>query len=134
VRRAGLAVAAALAAAGCGSSSSGGSTTPTSSSPPSTNPPGVSGSSASEGAQRSANVPIKGFKFVPATIKLKGGGRITWVNRDSAPHTATAKDHAFDTGTLQQGQSKTITLKRPGTYAYICTVHPFMQGTVVVVG
>jgi plastocyanin len=128
-------IALALAAAGCGSSSSSGTTA--ASPPSSTTPPGVTssgGASASGGAESSATVPIQAFKFVPATIKLKAGGRITWTNHDSAPHTATAKGGAFDTGTLKRGQSKTITLRKAGTYAYVCQFHAFMQGTVVVVG
>jgi plastocyanin len=131
----------ALAAAGCGGSSSDSTTTsssppPAATTPPSTTPPGPGsggGSSASAGAESKASVPIRGFKFVPATIKLKAGGTITWTNHDSTAHTATAKDGSFNTGTLNEGQSKTITFRKPGTYAYVCAFHKFMQGTVVVV-
>ena len=137
------ALAAALAVAGCGGSSSPASTTtsspppPAATTPPSTTPPGPGsggGSSASAGAETHATVPIRDFKFEPATVKLRRGGRVTWTNRDSTAHTATAKDGAFGTGTLKPGQSRTISFRRPGTYAYVCAFHKFMQGTVVVVG
>ena len=57
-----------------------------------------------------------------------------WNNRDSAPHTATASgEKPFDTKVLKEGQkSKPITFDKPGEYAYICDLHPFMKGTVVV--
>ena len=80
-----------------------------------------------------ARVEISNFKYAPAAITVKAGGTVTWTNRDSAPHTATAKaNSAFNTDTLKQGQSKQITLSKPGTYQYTCLFHPFMSGTVVV--
>ena len=60
---------------------------------------------------------------------------MTWVNDDQAPHTATANDGAFDSGTLQPGQSFSFTFTQPGTtYAYYCAIHPSMTGTVTVTG
>lgn len=56
---------------------------------------------------------------------------MTWVNNDAAPHTATAAD-AFDTGSLDKGDSKPVTLSKPGSYSYVCEFHAFMKGTVVV--
>lgn len=76
-------------------------------------------------------VDIADFKFVAPMVTVKAGGRVTWTNSDAAPHTATAAD-MFDTGTLNKGDSKTLTLPKPGSYSYICTFHPFMKGTVVV--
>jgi plastocyanin len=65
---------------------------------------------------------------------VKAGGTVTWTNEDSAQHTATDDKSTppFDTGTLDQGDSKKVTFKKAGTYPYICTFHPFMKGTVVV--
>jgi plastocyanin len=68
------------------------------------------------GGGRSA-VGISNFAFKPATVTVKRGARITVSNRDSAAHTATADDgHSFDTGTVDPGSSKTITLPRPGSF------------------
>ena len=71
------------------------------------------------------------FKFKPETVTVKAGTKVTWVNNDAAPHTATATG-AFDTDTLRKGDKKTLKLKKPGTYAYICAFHPFMKATVIV--
>ncbi len=105
-----------------GDSSGGASTTPASAGPAASQP------SAPKGA---ATVDIADFMFEPAVVTVTAGSKVTWVNRDSAPHTATAGD-VFDTGTLKKGAKKTLTFDTPGTYAYICDFHPFMKATVIV--
>ncbi|HEY2636271.1 MAG TPA: cupredoxin family copper-binding protein, partial [Solirubrobacteraceae bacterium] len=75
---------------------------------------------------------IQDFDFAPKTITVSVGETVTWRNEGQQPHTATANDHSFDTGILNHGQSASHTFTKAGTYAYICTVHPFMKGTVVV--
>lgn len=84
-------------------------------------------------AVRSAKVEIADFAYDPDPVTVESGGKVIWLNQDSAPHTASAKDGSFDTGTLQQGKLKSETFKTPGTYTYVCQIHPFMHGTVVVV-
>ncbi len=75
---------------------------------------------------------ISDFKFSPATITIHAGDTITWTNNGPAPHTATASNGSFDTGNLNKGQSASHTFTQAGTFAYICSIHPFMHGTVVV--
>lgn len=84
-------------------------------------------------AVRSEKVKIVDFAYDPDPVTIEEGGKAIWINRDSAPHTATAEDGSFDTGTLEQGKLKSETFKEPGTYAYICSIHPDMHGTVEVV-
>ena len=60
------------------------------------------------------------------------GDKVTWTNQDAASHTATGSSSGFDTGTISTGRSKSITFNAVGTYAYHCTIHPTMTGTVVV--
>jgi plastocyanin len=80
-----------------------------------------------------ATVPISGFLFKPASLTVGVGARVTFTNLDSASHTATADNGtAFDTGTLVQRQSKTVTFPTAGTFAYHCAFHPFMQATITV--
>jgi plastocyanin len=78
------------------------------------------------------SVTIKDFKYAPASISVSVGDSITWTNQDIAPHTATASDGSFDTGNLSKGKSGTVTLSKAGTFAYICSIHPSMKGTVTV--
>jgi plastocyanin len=95
---------------------------------PSGNAPAPSGN-----AVRSAKVKIVNFTYDPDPVTVEEGGKVIWQNEDSAPHTATAEDGSFDTGTLEEGKLKSESFKDPGTYPYICSIHPEMHGTVEVV-
>jgi plastocyanin len=79
---------------------------------------------------RSVTVVMRDFKYHPARLTVKAGTGVRWRNADSSPHTATAK--GLNTRTVSEGRSATLTLTRPGRYAYACVFHPFMHGTVVV--
>ena len=74
-------------------------------------------------------VTIKGFKYAPASLSVAAGDRITFTNKDGAPHTATARDGSFDTGRLKRGQSATVTVGA-GEHPYFCRFHPNMKGAV----
>jgi plastocyanin len=84
-------------------------------------------------AVRSARVEIDDFAYEPDPVTIEAGGKVIWVNRDSAPHTATAEDGSFDTGALEEGKLGSESFKEPGTFAYVCSIHPQMHGTVEVV-
>jgi plastocyanin len=84
-------------------------------------------------AVRSAEVEIEDFEYRPDPVTIEEGGKVIWKNRDSAPHTATAEDGSFDTGTIEEDKIASESFKEPGTYAYICSIHPEMEGTVEVV-
>jgi plastocyanin len=91
-----------------------------------------SSSQVAAGASSSA-VKISNFKFAPASVSVKQGTRVIVTNQDSTGHTATADDgDSFDTGTLAQGASQAISVSKPGSYPYHCSIHPFMHGTLVV--
>ena len=77
-------------------------------------------------------VDVVNFAYTPKAITVSAGTKITWVNHDSTPHTATASDHAFDTATINPGATGSVTITKPGTYQYICSFHPFMHATIVV--
>lgn len=77
-------------------------------------------------------VTIKSMKFKPASLTIAAGDKVTFVNQDNAPHTATAKDGSFDTGKLTKGQSATMTFGQPGAFAYFCQVHPMMKAAITV--
>lgn len=78
-------------------------------------------------------VTIADYAYRPATLTVSPGTRVTFTNHDSTAHTATSKQPgAFDTEPIQPGKSASVTLRRPGTYAYYCVFHPFMKGTIVV--
>jgi plastocyanin len=96
---------------------------------------GVSGSVGGGGgaALTPDTIVIKNFAYEPATRTVAPGATITVINQDSAPHTVTAGDKSFDSGTIAGGQRGTITAPaKPGSYSYICTIHQYMTGTLIV--
>lgn len=79
-------------------------------------------------------VTIDNFTFGPAEITVPAGSKVTWTNRDDIPHTVTdaAEKRAFRSPVLDTGESFAQVFATPGTYHYFCSLHPHMQGTVVV--
>lgn len=75
---------------------------------------------------------IEDFKFKPATLQISVGDKVTWINLDSAPHTATSNDEGFDSGRLSKDDTFSFTFEEEGTFDYICTYHPYMEGDIIV--
>src|SRR5574338_920323 len=76
---------------------------------------------------RAETIEIRDFAYAPGNLQVPVGASVTWTNADSAPHTATAKDGSWDTGTLKKGDATSITFDSPGDYQYYCTIHPAMK-------
>ncbi|MEH2176929.1 cupredoxin domain-containing protein [Nostoc sp.] len=77
-------------------------------------------------------VKIRNFKFEPANLAIAVGKTVQFINVDEEPHTATATDGTFNSKALDTNQTWNYTATKPGTYPYICSVHPFMKGTLTV--
>lgn len=76
---------------------------------------------------------IRNYTFVPDSLVVPPHARITVVNQDDVTHTLTADNKVFDTGDIPGGHTAAFTgPTRPGSYPYVCVVHPFMHGTLVV--
>ena len=103
-----------LGAISCGTSSS----TPTST--PTATPTG------------NATVTIQNLAFSPATLTISVGTTVTWTNNDSTSHTVTSDTGLFDSGQMSQGSHFSHTFNDKGTFAYHCTIHTTMHGTVTV--
>lgn len=76
-------------------------------------------------------VVIEGVKFEPETLTVARGDTVVWVNKDPFPHTVTAKG-AFDSHDIAAGKSWKYVARKPGEFAYVCTLHPNMQAKLVV--
>jgi plastocyanin len=96
---------------------------------------GISGGAASADesarASRTATVTIPAFKFQPATVTVPRGSKVRFSNTSGTAHTATRKG-SFNTGRIKPGSSATVQFGGRGTFAYHCSIHPFMKGKVVV--
>lgn len=77
-------------------------------------------------------VEIENFSFQPATLTVKAGTKVTWVNRDDVPHTATDTDKRFKSKTLDTDDKFSFTFEQPGTYNYYCALHPKMTAQIIV--
>lgn len=96
-------------------------------------PTGSSTSSTpSDQTKPTKTVSIKDLAFSPATLTVKKGTKVTWVNDDSPSHTVTANDKSFDSGTLKKDGNFSFTFDNVGSFPYSCTIHPSMKATIVV--
>ncbi len=77
-------------------------------------------------------VNITNFAFAPATLTVKVGDTVTWTNKDEEPHTVVANDGSFHSPGLDANATYSFTFTKAGSFDYICSIHPFMHGTVVV--
>jgi len=75
-------------------------------------------------------VHTSGERFQPATLTIRAGESVTFINDDDDEHTATGAD--FDTGEMNPGDAVTVAFDRPGTFTYICQFHADMQGEIIV--
>jgi plastocyanin len=76
-------------------------------------------------------VPIKSFAF-SMSVTVPVGGAVTWKNLDGEPHTVVSTTGLFRSAALDQGDSFTFRFTKPGTYSYLCSIHPNMRAVVVV--
>ena len=83
--------------------------------------------------QPTRTVVIQDFSYKPAHITIRPGTKVIWINKDTAPHTATAKNgKSFDSGLLRAGKRYSHTFKSAGKKPYFCKIHPHMKGSVTV--
>jgi plastocyanin len=112
-----LFIAGALLLAACGTS------TPTKSGSPAT-----AGSSAG-----GSSITISNFMFMPMSLSVSPGATIKVTNKDSATHTLTSSGGQFNTGNITHNQTKSFKAPaKAGTYHYICNIHQYMMGTIIV--
>ena len=79
-----------------------------------------------------AMVKISDFQFAPARLTVKAGTTVTWRNNDDIPHTVTSTTRAFKSNALDTDDAFAFAFTEPGSYAYFCSLHPHMTGTIVV--
>ncbi|HEV7991056.1 MAG TPA: plastocyanin/azurin family copper-binding protein [Gemmatimonadaceae bacterium] len=76
---------------------------------------------------------IDNFRFTPAVLTVAAGTKVEWINDDDVPHLIVSTKGDFtQSPLLDTGQKFSATLSKPGTYGYFCSLHPMMQGKIVV--
>ncbi|HEX2391364.1 MAG TPA: cupredoxin domain-containing protein [Solirubrobacterales bacterium] len=82
-------------------------------------------------ASRAKTVNMPDLTYIPQTLTVAAGTKVTFVNSSKTLHTAT-RAGSFDTGVIHPGHSASVRFTHRGTFAYVCTVHPKMKGKIVV--
>src|SRR5947209_8043631 len=88
-------------------------------------------------AAKSVEIDIVNFAFTPKALTVARGTAVTWDNTDAEPPNIVdvpdgAKPRVFRSQAVDGGEKYTFTFNDPGTYKYICSIHPHMEGTIVV--
>ena len=83
-------------------------------------------------AANSVAVQIDNFHYTPANLVVAAGTTVTWKNDDDSPHSVREKDGKFKSAALDTDDSFSHTFAAPGEYPYICTIHPYMVGKIIV--
>lgn len=84
------------------------------------------------GAGQLATVTMDHNAFIPAEITVVPGTTVTWTNTEAMPHTVVDQNKAFRSKTLVKDASFSFTFTTAGDYEYLCSIHPFMKGKVIV--
>ena len=77
-------------------------------------------------------VRIDNFTFSPATVTISPGTKVTWINHDDVPHTATSATKVFASSALDTDKKFSFVFTKTGTFPYYCAVHPHMTGQIIV--
>lgn len=85
---------------------------------------------AAEAGAEIIDVELRDFTYIPDTLKVEVRQTVRWTNCDTAIHNVVGS--GLESDTLQEGDTFTFTFEEEGTYDYICTFHPWMEGTVIV--
>jgi plastocyanin len=81
------------------------------------------------------SIQIKNYAYDPTDVVAKAGDKITITNNDSVAHTVTADDKSFDSGTINPGETMTLTMPlKNGSFGFYCTFHPYMRGKITLSG
>jgi plastocyanin len=75
---------------------------------------------------------VKDFSYSPMTLTIPAETTVTWRNLDGEPHLVLSMEGKFRSPVLDQNDSFSFKFEKPGTYNYICSIHPQMKGTVIV--
>ena len=76
--------------------------------------------------------PQEKWGYAPVNVRVPAGSWVTWSNSGEDAHTVTADDGSFDSGELNPSEGYSYFFTEAGTYAYVCTLHPWMTGQVIV--
>ena len=130
-----LAMIVAFLFAACGGGGTTTTSSPTATTQPTSAPTATATSQASSSVVTVKIVENNGvYSFTPATLSIKAGTQVKWLNTSDAPHTVTSDTSGVfgSPGNLTQNQTFTFTFTTAGTFPYHCNIHPYMKAKITV--
>jgi plastocyanin len=92
----------------------------------------VGAAHASDSASPEVTVNIENFTYNPSPITVSVGATVRWTNKDVVPHDVVSDDKSFKSKLMTKGQEFSYKFTKPGTFNYVCSIHPRMAAKVVV--
>lgn len=92
----------------------------------------TAGNSVDRPGPNEVQIIIENFAFVPSEIAISPGTKVTWINKDEAPHTATSTDKKFNSGGLDTDDRYSFVFNDKGEFPYFCALHPHMKASITV--
>ena len=92
----------------------------------------VAGEAVVKAAASPAAVQIDNFHFAPATLTITAGTTVIWKNDDDSPHRVADNNGTFKSAALDTDDTFSHTFATAGEYPYICSIHPYMVGKIIV--
>lgn len=77
-------------------------------------------------------VSIEKFAYNPGSVTVSVGTSVVWINHDLVPHDVVSDDKSFKSKLLEKDEQFSYSFSKPGTFHYICSIHPKMTADVVV--
>jgi plastocyanin len=95
-------------------------------------PSSATAQAAAPAAAEDSTISIREFMFSPMSLTVTAGTTVHWKNLDAEPHTVRGVDANFRSNPMDQNDTFAYKFDQPGTYRYVCSIHPQMLGTIVV--
>jgi len=92
------------------------------------------GATARVAAADATEIRVDNFKFAPTPLTVPKGATVTWVNQDDIPHSIVCQALGFHSKAVDTDGRVSLRFDQPGRYEYVCGLHPFMRGQVIVQG
>lgn len=85
------------------------------------------------GTPQTHSINIQNSAFSPSALTVKQGDTVLWTNMDSMSHTITSDSGGeLASPNINNGQAYSHIFNTIGTFAYHCSIHPYMKGTIIV--
>jgi plastocyanin len=92
----------------------------------------INNTAATDSTDIGTEIKIDNFAFVPASVTVKTGTRVIWINHDDIPHTIDSTEGKFRSGALDTDDHFQFRFTEAGEYQFFCRLHPKMTGRVIV--